>query len=217
MRHYRDGEWLRLSRQHCAATGEALPAFIADPPAGARGSFFYSTFGYVLAGHVLASAARQDLPSLFAARIFRPAGMAATLWTTGSAPPPNGFEGGRGRFRPARAIDNSCKFGAGGINGSAMDLARFGAALASGSLMRVETARGMLVSPVRGGTYGLGWALGTLADGTPIASHTGSGLGGTSAIIVNLNTGRVTAVVGNVEGPPLGGIARDLITHDFGG
>jgi len=215
MRHYREGEWLRLSRHHCARTEDALADFIADPPAAARHTFSYSTFGYVLVSHVLASAAHQDFPSLIARRIFEPSGMRATLWTQGAAPPPSGFEGSRGHFRPARPIDNSCKFGAGAVTGSATDLARFGAALASGRLMPVDTARQMLVSPIAGGTYGLGWGLGTLADGTPIASHTGSGLGGTSAIIINLRSGRVAAVVGNVDGPSLGAVARDVLTREF--
>jgi CubicO group peptidase (beta-lactamase class C family) len=214
MRHYRDAEWLRLSRRHCATTSDALTDFIADPPAGPRGAFFYSTLGYVLASHVLANAAGRDFPGLIAERVFAPAGMDARVWTDGAAVPPNGFEGRNGRFRPARAIDNSCKYGAGAVTGSAADLARFGAALTSGRLMPVERARLMLESPVAGGRYGLGWGLSALPDGTPIASHTGSGIGGTSAIAIDLNSGRVAAVVANGEGPSLGPLAAQLLRRD---
>ncbi|CAN5217061.1 hypothetical protein BH11PSE2_BH11PSE2_12710 [soil metagenome] len=217
MRHYKDGEWLPLSRHHCATTADALKDFIGDAPAGPAGQYRYSTFGYVLLSHVLATAAGRDFPALFTEKIAAPSGGDLSVWNGPAAPPPNGFEPQGKGFKPSRAIDNSCKFGAGAISGSAEDLARFGAALASGKLMPVEAAMEMVKPAANDGRNGWSWGLSALAGGTSVATHSGSAIGGTTAIAIDLRSGRVAAIVGAVEGPNLIADAKRLLELAEGG
>ncbi|MEZ5994812.1 MAG: serine hydrolase domain-containing protein [Hyphomonadaceae bacterium] len=209
VRHYRDGEWLPNSRRACAAPGEAIAAF-ADDPLGPRGAFQYSSFGYVLLSLVLEGASGEPFHTMMQQRILEPAGMSnASLWQVGQRRPPNGHERAGRRFRTARAIDNSCKFGAGAVIASAQDLARFGAALAGGRLVSDASWRTM-VEGVQN-NYGLGWGVGALADGAPVAVHSGSAIGGTSVIAVDIQRGVAVAMVGNAEGPSLVDDAKAIL------
>lgn len=212
VRHYRKGEWLKVSDRPCATTGEALTDFIADPAVGPAGAYSYSSFGYVLVSHVLAARAGGDFGALLRSRVLEPVGARAQLWAPGSRRPPNGFEAAGRGFKPARAIDNSCKFGAGGVIGSADDLARFGYGVVSHQLIPAEVLGEMLTTGTAATShYGAGWGTGTLADGTPIAAHSGSGMGGASALVLDLTNGRAAAVTGNLDGPSLIDEAKALL------
>ncbi len=210
IRDYRRGEWLPNALRPCAAPKDALAAFSSDP-LGARGAYQYSTFNFELLSHVLESVAGEPFNELMAQRIFAPAGMLhASLWQVGLRRPPNGHERIGSTFRPARAIDNSCKYGAGSVIASAEDLARFGASVWAGRLISKGSWRTMTAGVKN--SYGLGWGVGALEDGSPVVSHSGSAIGGTSAIVIDLERGISVGIVGNAEGPSLVAEARAILT-----
>ncbi len=209
IRDYRKGEWMPNALKSCAAPKDALAAFSSDP-LGARGKYQYSTFNFELLSHVLESVAGEPFNQMMTQRVFAPAKMAqASLWPVGRRRPPNGHENIGSSFRAARAIDNSCKYGAGSVIASAEDLARFGASLWAGRLIS-KTSWGAMTAGARN-NYGLGWGVGVLADGSPVASHSGSAIGGTSAIVIDMEHGFSVGIVGNAEGPSLVSEAKAIL------
>lgn len=209
IRDYRKGEWLPNALRPCAAPKDALTAFSSDP-LGARGAYQYSTFNYELLSHVLESVAGEPFNEMMAQRIFAPAGMLhASLWQVGLRRPPNGHERIGSTFRPARAIDNSCKYGAGSVIASAEDIAHFGASLWAGRLISKDSWRAMTADARNG--YGLGWGVGVLDDGSPVATHSGGAIGGRSAIVIDLQRGISVGIVGNAEGPSLVAEAKAIL------
>jgi len=209
IRDYRKGEWLPNALRSCAAPKDALAAFASDP-LGARGAYRYSTFNFELLSHVLESVAGEPFNEMMTQRVFAPAGMShASLWQVGLRRPPNGHERVGATFRAARAIDNSCKYGAGSVVASAEDLARFGASLWAGRLISKTTWRAMTAGAKN--NYGLGWGVGALEDGSPVAAHSGSAIGGTSAIVIDMERGISVGMVGNAEGPSLVAEAKAIL------
>jgi CubicO group peptidase (beta-lactamase class C family) len=208
VRHYRNGEWLSNARRPCASPKEALAAFASDP-LGPRGNYLYSSFGYVLLSDVLEQAGARPFAELLAEYVLQPAGLeGASTWVPGLRRPPNGHEKRGARFTPAQAIDNSCKFGAGSLTASAEDLARFGAALVGGRIVNSSSWQAMTAAQ---NNYGLGLGVAKLADGAAVATHSGSAIGGTSAIAIDIGRGIAVGVVGNAEGDSLAPTARTIL------
>src|SRR5512138_654364 len=127
IRHYRGAdEWLKLSRQRCSSPVEALAQFADDPllfEPGTRES--YSSFGYVLLSAVLEKAGGASFDALLRKHVVDPSGPDFV-----ELDPPGGHRGAErvaafyerradGAFDVAPPVDNSCKFGGGGVNASA--------------------------------------------------------------------------------------------------
>jgi CubicO group peptidase (beta-lactamase class C family) len=206
VRHYRDGEWLPASAALCKTARQALDKFANDPLVSAPGNAYaYSTFGFVLASAAIESAAARPFMQALAADILQPAAMSATTLDTPASYDSRTssfyWEGRFGRTVEAPAIDNSCKFGGGGILTTVGDLARFGTALLDGKLVAAE-AMEVLFTPQRARDgaatgYSLGWEV--TEDGSRIA-HSGGSPGGRSYLLVDRRNGVVIALLSNYEG-----------------
>ncbi|HJQ36032.1 MAG TPA: serine hydrolase domain-containing protein [Thermoanaerobaculia bacterium] len=199
IRHYRDGEWLRVSSKPCASTSEALAPFVNDPllfKPGTREE--YSSFGYVLASNVLENAAKKPFPELMRDEM-------------GVSPRPPGttfYEPARfGRVRVARAVDNSCKFGAGSLVATAPDLASFGAALLDGRIVNAESLRKMTEGE---GDFAMGFGTGKDDILGPYAAQSGAAIGGMSYLLLVPRARIVVAIVANMEGDRFGNDARAI-------
>lgn len=94
----------------------------------------------------------------------------------------------RKRNRPAREVDISCKWGGGAFLSTADDMARLGMALMGGQLLEPDPLDTFLTEMrtdegERTG-YAMGLGLSVDAEGRTCFTHTGSGVGGRSAIIL---------------------------------
>lgn len=142
IRHYADDAeaW---SRRHCATVNDALPIFADDPLVHAPGAAeTYSSWGYVLLSAVVASAADVDFPAAMEQLVFEPAamtGLALDDPTASVADRAAFYQEANGRITDARAVDNTCKWGAGGFVATAWDVAAFGAAMLDGTLLSDRT------------------------------------------------------------------------------
>ncbi|MFN3230086.1 MAG: serine hydrolase domain-containing protein, partial [Asticcacaulis sp.] len=202
IRHYREGEWDRVSDTNCANPGEALADFVHDPLEFAPGSDYrYTTFGYVLLSAVVEAAAGQPFDDFVRKRIFEPAGMTATAI---EGRPVRGFNvaafydrNGAGEFSLTSGIDASCKFFGGGLVSTAEDMVRFGLALVNGKLVGPASLQQMLTVHSEGGgnypPYGYGFFPGDgltttfevpLEDYVPNWWHGGNGRGGYSVLMI---------------------------------
>ncbi len=218
IRDYRDGEWMEVSRKHCRSAADALEFFASDPLASPPGErYAYTTFGYVLLSAAIESATRRPLDAVLRETVLEPSG--ATGIEAEEASPAKAhatpYEAAHfGRVRPARAVDNSCRAGAGGYVGSAPDLVRFALGFAGGSFLGAEE-RDLALSSMRtsaGDTtgYGFGWGVERDAAGRRMAIHSGSGIGGRSAIVLLPDEGIAVAILGNLEGESLVDEARAI-------
>lgn len=198
-----------------AAARRLPPGTFVRPPGLA---FAPSRPGYVLLSAVLEAASGKDFGALLSETVASPAAMPSTM-----ADDPRRFLPGRtvfyergwfGLLSSAREVDTSCRFGAGGLVSTTADLARFGAALVGGELVRPETARA-LFTPQRTRTgadtgYGLGWHVDTDARGRVVAWHGGRGVGGRAAIVVVPHARLVVVMLSNIEGERLDEHARRI-------
>lgn len=217
IRHYRDGEWDRVSDSNCAGPAEALADFVNDPLEFAPGSDYrYSTFGYVLLSAVAEAAAGQPFDVFVRERIFKPAGMTATAI---EGRPLSGFtvasfydRNESGEFSPTTGIDASCKFFGGGLVTTAEDMVRFGLALVDGKLIQASSLKQMLTVHSEGGgsypPYGYGFIPGDALmstfevppeDYVPSWWHGGNGRGGYSVLMIYPEKHAAAAIVTNVR------------------
>lgn len=217
IRHYREGEWDRVSNSNCTAPKEALSAFINDPLEFEPGSDYkYTTFGYVLLSAVLEAAAGQPFDELVHYTIFKPAGMTATA-IEGRPIPGHDVaafydRSDAGAFSPTAGVDASCKFFGGGLVSTAEDMVRFGLALVNGRLVSQASLQQMLSIHSEGGgnypPYGYGFIPGdglTTTFGVPAEDfvpnwwHGGNGRGGYSVLIIYPERRAAAAIATNVR------------------
>ena len=188
--------------------------FVRPPGLG----YTMSRPGYLLLSAALESASGKSFGDLLAETIAAPAGMNSTM-----VDDPRRFLPGRtlfyergwfGLLRSAREVDTSCRSGAGGLLSTTGDLARFGAALLRGEILRRETLEAMFtVQKTRTGTetgYGLGWHVETDARGRRVLWHGGRGVGGRAAIVLVPHARLVAVMLSNIEGEMLDEHARRI-------
>ncbi len=200
------------------AAGRLSPSIFVRPSGLA---FVPSRPGYVLLSAVLEAAAGKDFASLLSETVASPAGMPSTM-----ADDPRRFLPGRtlfyergwfGLLSTAREVDVSCRYGAGGLVSTTGDLARFGAALVNGEMVRPETLRALFTrQKTRNGAetgYGLGWHVDADARGRTVAWHGGRGVGGRAAIVVVPHARLVVVMLSNIEGERLDEHARRIAAY----
>lgn len=226
VRDYKANEWLELSKQACATPAEALGAFINDPlersPGAAVG---YSSFNYVLLSALIESASGERYGSYMQKVVLDPSRMTATMLgnVQASASGVSVFyePAWMGRVRVARAVDNSCKFGAGDLVTTAEDLVRFGNSLLAGRLLDAEGVAGafarMKTSTSKETDYAFGWGWNSDAAGERYVGHSGGAIGGRSALLLYPDEKVVVAILANIEDERFGEvtskIARLFLDH----
>jgi D-alanyl-D-alanine carboxypeptidase len=149
----------------------------------------YSNVGYDLLGFVVSRVTGAFYGDFIEQRIFAPLGMASarmlrsTDTLQGTA---NGYTLAHGAWQPLQidpAAVDYLSTGASGIQMSALDLAKWDAALGAGILLSPQSqalmwtpAPAAIVTPGSydwGSAYGFGWFLATLSNGQHVASHSG--------------------------------------------
>ena len=140
IRHYQsEDEWLRLSKQHCTSPKDAIATFIDDPLISKVGSQkHYSSFGYVLLSAVFESASDESFENLMSKYILEPSEASSTEFDKPSESSHSNrtkfYEPSNGTYVEAPNINNSCKFGGGGLNSTPREIAQVYYAYFSGSL-----------------------------------------------------------------------------------
>lgn len=192
IRHYR-GDAEANSMRHCDAVDEALPIFMDDPLVHAPGEGeTYSSWGFVLLSAVVGAAGGADFPSVMEETLFRPAGMTRTvvddptLDVEGRA---SFYEETEGTVEAARAVDNTCKWGAGGYLSTAEDVVRFGAAMLDDEILSAESRE-------------------LFMRGEDVYRAQGIGTGGAAFLTVDRERSLSVALLSNVVGGTAGPAAR---------
>jgi CubicO group peptidase (beta-lactamase class C family) len=203
----------------CTGARDALRSVPARPFARPAGlAHLVSRHGYLILSAALEAASGQSFADLLTQTISGPAGMSSTM-----VDDPRRYLPGRSLFyergflgllRAARAVDTSCRWGAGGLVSTTEDLVRFGAALLRGEILRRETLDAAFTPQrTRNGSdtgYGLGWYVERDARGRRYVWHDGRGVGGRAAIVIVPHARLVTVMLSNIEGERLDEHARRI-------
>lgn len=160
----------------------------------------YSNTGYYLLGLVIEKASGQSYAEFLAARIFRPLGMDTARVNHQFEIIPNratGYDFRNDRLWRSEFVSPTQPFSAGALVGTALDLAKWDAALYTDKILPTPVLEEMW-TPVKlnnGKTapYGYGWQTGELR-GHPFVGH-GGGIHGFSSFILRLVQDKLTVIV----------------------
>jgi D-alanyl-D-alanine carboxypeptidase len=160
----------------------------------------YSNTGYYLLGYVVEKVSGLNYGEFVAARIFRPLNMETASFNDRSRIVPNrasGYTRVDGKLHNAEFVSPSQPFAAGGLIGTALDLAKWDAALYSDILLS-RAARDEMWAPMKLNSgenfpYGFGWSFGKFRD-RPYMAH-GGGIPGFSTYIARFTEDKLTVIV----------------------
>lgn len=186
---YYTDEFIHLALEHpedVRTASDALKLMQGEllfPPGTA---FDYSNTNYVLLGLMLEHVTKKSYSRVMTSEIFRPAGMTNTF-VFGSRPLPLNFAIGHEDGDHVRDYYKGQGFGDGGVISTASDLERFYRTLfEEGSLLGAAMMDDFLTD-----TTGEGYGMGIEIEGD-VVGHSGSDLGVSSDVRMNLETGVVT-------------------------
>jgi len=159
---------------------EVLALVAGEPLEFAPGEqYAYNNTGYYLLGHIIEKASGRPYADFLRERIFTPLKMDATCVNDLKDILPNracGYEWAEDRWRNADHISMTWPFSAGALVSTALDLARWDAALGSESLLPKDVWERMWTpATLTDGTkvgYGFGWGVGDYG-GHPTVGHGG--------------------------------------------
>jgi CubicO group peptidase (beta-lactamase class C family) len=212
VRHYRDDE--PTNTKPFSGVESGLSFFMDDPLVAEPGTrYLYSTYGYNLLGAAVEGASGRPYLEYLREAVFSKAGMSTIRADEVRPIIPNRAQGyvrtAGGELQNSVLSDVSHKVPGGGLIAPASDVARFGAALAAGSLVSREVLAGMLTPQrERGGrstSYGLGVNVASTGKRRE-AWHIG-GLERVSTVVFFLpDDGVSVAILTNLEG-----VGSDLV------
>jgi CubicO group peptidase (beta-lactamase class C family) len=200
-------------------TREALELFAHDPFVAEPGTrYSYSTHAFTLAVAAIEGASKRDFRTLLRENVAAKYAPALDCEVAGEAKSARSalYEklpaGIVMRSEPRENL--SWKYGGGGLECTAADLARFANAVASAKVVS-EASRDALWTRTKlaDGTsvdYGLGW---TVGDKAKLASHSGSQQGASSSLSVAIERGLVIAILSNTQNGGAPELAPKLREH----
>lgn len=215
VRHYAPGRIDNSTKLR--TTRESLELFVDDPLLFTPGEkYSYSTHAYTLAAHVLECVTRQPFERLVRERVAARGAPSLDCERLAQQKPArsklyNKVEGAEPLLQLIPE-DNSWKYAGGGMEATALDLARFGQLMLDDQLVE-RAQRDALWSPTRlndgsKSNYGLGWSLDPESG---LVSHTGSQQGCHCALLIDPQRRRVVAVMSNTLGGGAPALARELL------
>ncbi len=206
IRHYKGNEM--LSNVHYASVESALAIFKDDPLVNDPGEkYSYSTYGYNLLSRVVEAASGESFTDYVQGHIIDPLAMKQTYFDD------------RIKIIPRRAhfytranntspvinvpqVDQSNKWGGGGLLSTVEDLIKYAAAYDGEKLAKRETIAQMFTSQKthdgKPTAYGFGWAIVT-DQGKRRVEHSGGSVGATSMLTKYPEQGLSIAVLVNCD------------------
>ncbi|MFN7930052.1 MAG: serine hydrolase domain-containing protein [Blastocatellia bacterium] len=188
IRHYQGDEM--LSNKHYDTVEAALAIFKDDPLIAEPGTkYSYTTYGYNLLSRVVEAASGMSFCDYVQQRILTPLGLKQTYFDE-----PARIIAQRARnytkrkdspLENAPAVDQSNKWGGGGLVSTVEDLLRYADSYDQRKLLKAETIELMFTpQKTRDGkptAYGMGWTS-AIDNGHRRIEHTGGSVGATSAL-----------------------------------
>lgn len=194
IRHYKNGEWDKISKNHCKGPKEAISTFIHDDLISPPGEqYTYSSFGYVLLSHLIEELSGQPYTEFVQQKIFDPLDL-STIHLDKSTSIVNEvkyyskWKSKKAKAKEAQTANNSCKFGGGGYLGTTEDMVKLFLAATNGDLFPEELTNLYFKEiPHKNGTstgYAFGIGDSYTQDGLRFHFHSGSARGASAALLI---------------------------------
>lgn len=205
IRHYRGAEMLSNTRYDSVEA--ALAIFRDDDLINEPGTAFsYTTYGYNLLSRVVEAASGETFPDYLRRHIIEPLGLKQTYLDDKQRIIPgrarNYSKPKNGEIENVPQVDQSNKWGGGGLLSTVEDMIRYAHAYDSDRLLKAATIQQMFTAQkTRDGkatNYGLGWATAN-ENGRRRIEHTGGSVGATSALSKYPDQGITIAVLVNCD------------------
>jgi CubicO group peptidase (beta-lactamase class C family) len=221
VRHWGDAPGFDASQPMDTAERVALiqqAPLLTDPGT----SWHYSSPGYLLAGHIVAQASGQPYTDFVTGHVLVPLGLTST--STGGLPAGTGAARGYRNGEPVTPWPLDTMPGTGDICSTVSDLARFTAAVHSGSLIRQQPLAQAMITPqvalpdgqgtsdgwVTGDGYGYGQFIGHIAGHTAYF-HPGDNPGYQSLAVWLPDQAACAVILSNDEAADTEALLRQLI------
>lgn len=225
--HYVNGKVVRTERKYDTPhpftdVVLALDTFKESPLVNKPGEkFSYTTHGYILLSAVVERAGKEAFAGQVSERIAKPLGMTGFRpdyhWEAipGRAAGYVKQDGKVVRRPDAKVSDVGWKLGGGGYTSTVADFAKFAAGLADRKLVSAGTEAAMWTpqktADGKPTTYGLGFTVGTTADGKPRVGHSGSQEKTRTAMLIEPAARRAVVVMTNSEYANPNSVARAIL------
>jgi CubicO group peptidase (beta-lactamase class C family) len=191
IRNYRNDEF--DSKDYYQSTRDAVNCILNDPLEFEPGTkYLYTTLGYNLLAAIIENVTKLPFTEYLKKYIFVPAGMTSTFPEYHKDIVQNRAHGYEkniyGKFQNAPLSDLSLKLAGGGLISNTEDLLRFANSLLNGKIIKSSTID-IMASPVilKNGTelgYSLGLSSGKDNKGRKYLTHSGSGTGFISSLVI---------------------------------
>jgi CubicO group peptidase (beta-lactamase class C family) len=212
VRHYKTNDPAPLSGtvKVYANALEASKLFSADPLV--TGNYLYSTHGYTCAvaamekavGKTYTKIMEEELTNPFDLSTLRCEDLTKTVPERSKIYAVNGSS-----FTKLTPLSLSWKFGGGGTESSAYDLARFGAKLLSNNILSAGNLTTMTTDPDNAANYAYGWDTGT-DSGQKVFAKSGGQPGSRAYIRCYPDKKIVIALLCNTSGENISQLGRDI-------
>ena len=194
VRHYNRGEWEEISKDHCDLTAEAIATFINDPLESKPGEKYeYSSFGYVLLSHLIATVSEQPYEQYLEEALFAPLGLEnihidRSPEIEHEVAYYSSWNQKKAKGKLAREVNNTCKYGGGALVGTAADLVRLHLAFINqevvGQTLTRQYYSAIPISADERGNAAFGIGDAQTDSGLRYHFHSGAALGANGALLV---------------------------------
>lgn len=205
IRHYKGNEF--SSNQQFNDVESTLAIFKDDPLLHQPGEkFSYTTYGYSLLSRVVETASGESFPNYLQKHIIEPIELKHTYLDQPSRIIPlraRNYTKSAGKpIENAPAVNQSNKWGGGGLLSTVEDLIKYASAYSSEKLARRDTIKKMFTSQKTSDgkptAYGLGWAIAS-DQGKPRVEHSGGSMGATAILTIYPEQNLIIAALVNCD------------------
>lgn len=205
IRHYKGNEFLSAVEYNDVES--ALAIFKDDPLVNLPGEKFnYTTYGYNLLSRAVEAASGESFPDYLQKHIIASLNLNQTYLDRPrqiiSMRARNYTKNGSATIENAAAVNQSNKWGGGGLLSTVEDLIKYAAAYDGDKLVRRETIKQMFAaqntSDGKPTAYGLGWAVAS-DQGKNRVEHSGGSMGATAILTKYPEQGLIIAALVNCD------------------
>lgn len=218
VRHYNKGEWMKISMDNCERPVDAIATFINDPLNSTPGTkHSYSSFGYVLLSHLLEVITGETFDEHIEKEVFTKRSIEGIVRSRGPeliTMQTTRYEKWNAKKVKGKAaeVDNSCKFGGGSFIGTPSAFAKLHMqVLAEEKGKDGNNLYSSLNPDLRHYTYGLG--VNTSEQGVTYYIHTGSGMGGSTILLIYPAYDLTIVIMGNIQADGIKEIVGNIGNH----
>jgi serine beta-lactamase-like protein LACTB, mitochondrial len=222
VRHYKKGEWMKISKGNCITASESFATFINDPLVQEPGTAFqYSTFGYVILSNIIEAITKTPYNNFIEKEICNPIGVTDIALDQTDKSNINksiyyeNWNNEKSKAKVADDVNNSCKMGGGGLTGSAKSLVMLHLSILNGKILNEKAKNIYYTSLPDNNGQSLKYSFGLKIaekDGSSYFSHTGSGLGGNGVILIYPDKKAVIVILGNIENNSMNAVAGKVLS-----